>query len=187
MLDLVASPRQREFGLAKRDTLPRYCLECDVGFACHGGCPKHRFTTAPDGEPGLHYLCPRYKAFFGHIRPATAAMCQLLQAGRAPSELVSQCAAEDSRRPQRPPPLRIRPQMETVPPAHAWWLTAVSNTETIAPSSRSQRQVLPAAIFCCASLRAAFSACTWWPSASPTAFWRARVTAGSTFPAAERG
>ena len=103
MLDLVASPRQREFGQAKRDTLPRYCLECDVGFACHGGCPKDRFTTAPDGEPGLHYLCPRYKAFFGHIRPATAAMCQLLQAGRAPSEPVSQCAAEDSRRGRNDP------------------------------------------------------------------------------------
>lgn len=98
MLDLVASPRQREFGQAKRDTLPRCCLECDVGSACHGGCPKDRFSTAPDGEPGLHCLCPRCKAFFGHIRPAAAAICQLLRAGRAPSELVSRYAAEDSRR-----------------------------------------------------------------------------------------
>jgi uncharacterized protein len=37
MLELVASPRQRQFGLDKRDTLPRYCRECDVRFACHGG------------------------------------------------------------------------------------------------------------------------------------------------------
>ena len=34
MLELVSSERQREFGLAKRDTLPRYCRECDVRFAC---------------------------------------------------------------------------------------------------------------------------------------------------------
>jgi uncharacterized protein len=82
------TPQQTEFGLAKRDTLPKFCLECDVRFACHGGCPKDRFTRAPDGEPGLHYLCPSYKAFFGHIRPAMEAMCQLLRAGRAPLELV---------------------------------------------------------------------------------------------------
>jgi uncharacterized protein len=40
LLDLIASPRQEQFGRAKRDTLPRYCLDCDVRFACHGGCPK---------------------------------------------------------------------------------------------------------------------------------------------------
>ncbi|MGE5292956.1 MAG: SPASM domain-containing protein [Micromonosporaceae bacterium] len=96
--DLVAAPAQQEFGRAKRDTLPRYCLDCDVRFACHGGCPKDRFTATPDGEPGLHYLCPSYKAFFGHIRPAMAAMCELLRADRAPSELVRQYAAADSRR-----------------------------------------------------------------------------------------
>ena len=92
MIDLVVLPQQREFGQAKRDTLPRFCLECDVRFACHGGCPKDRFTTTPDGEPGLHYLCPSYKAFFGHIRPAMGAMCELLRAGRAPSEMVDRYA-----------------------------------------------------------------------------------------------
>lgn len=79
-------------------------------FACHGGCPKDRFTTTPDGftttpdgEPGLHYLCPSYKAFFGHIRPAMDAMCQLLRAGLALSELVNRYAAEDSRRGRNDP------------------------------------------------------------------------------------
>jgi serine-type anaerobic sulfatase-maturating enzyme len=98
LLDLVALPQQQEFGQAKRDTLPGYCRRCDVRFACHGGCPKDRFATTPDGEPGLHYLCPSYKAFFGHIRPAMDAMCALLRAGRAPSELVARYAADDSRR-----------------------------------------------------------------------------------------
>ncbi len=103
LLDLVASPRQREFGQAKRDTLPQYCLDCEVRFACHGGCPKDRFTTTPDGEPGLHYLCSSYKAFFGHIGPAMTAMCALLQADRAPSELVARYAAEDAQRGRNDP------------------------------------------------------------------------------------
>jgi uncharacterized protein len=98
MIDLIVLPEQRAFGQAKRDTLPGYCRECDVRFACHGGCPKDRFTTTPDGEPGLHYLCPSYKTFFGHVRPAMDAMCELLRAGRAPAELVARNAAEDRRR-----------------------------------------------------------------------------------------
>ena len=57
MIELVASPPQVKFGLDKRDTLPRYCRECDVRFACHGECPKNRFILTPDGDPGLNYLC----------------------------------------------------------------------------------------------------------------------------------
>jgi serine-type anaerobic sulfatase-maturating enzyme len=64
LAQLVASPRQRQFGLDKRQTLPQYCLDCDVRFACHGGCPKDRFTVTPAGELGLNYLCARYKDFF---------------------------------------------------------------------------------------------------------------------------
>jgi len=58
MLELIASDTQRQFGLAKRDTLPRYCRECPVRFACHGECPKDRFINTPDGEPGLNYCAP---------------------------------------------------------------------------------------------------------------------------------
>ncbi len=67
MIELVASPQQITFGLDKRDTLPRYCLACDVRFACHGECPKNRFVLTPDGDPGLNYLCAGFKAFFHHI------------------------------------------------------------------------------------------------------------------------
>jgi uncharacterized protein len=103
MIDLIALPKQRAFGEAKRDSLPRYCLECDVRFACHGGCPKDRFATTPDGEPGLHYLCPSYKAFFGHVRTAMDEMVELLRADRAPSEVVGRYAARDARRGRNDP------------------------------------------------------------------------------------
>jgi uncharacterized membrane protein len=49
------------------------------------------------------------------------------------------------------------------------------------------RQPPVSAIFCCASAMAPLRALTWWPSASPTALVRARVTAGSTLAAAECG
>jgi uncharacterized protein len=88
MIELIASDQQRQFGLDKRETLPQYCLDCEVRFACHGGCPRNRFTQTPDGEPGLNYLCPSYKAFFQHIDPAMKLMSRLLKQDRAPSEIV---------------------------------------------------------------------------------------------------
>ena len=97
MAELVASDRQRAFGLAKRDALPRYCVDCDVRFACHGGCPKDRFIETPDGEAGLNYLCAGYKAFFHHVDRPMRGMAELLSQGRAPSELVARYAAEDAR------------------------------------------------------------------------------------------
>ncbi len=86
MDQLIASDKQRAFGEAKRDTLPQYCLDCDVRFACHGGCPRNRFRSTPDGEEGLNYLCPSYKSFFGHVDEPMRVMSSLLHAGRAPSE-----------------------------------------------------------------------------------------------------
>jgi uncharacterized protein len=103
MLDMVMSPQQLAFGQAKRDTLTRYCLDCDVRFACHGGCPKDRFATSPYGEPGQHYLCPSYKAFFHHVRKPMEAMCDLLRADRAPSELMAVYASEDTKRGRNDP------------------------------------------------------------------------------------
>jgi uncharacterized protein len=103
MLDLVSSPRQREFGAAKRDTLPRFCQECDVRFACHGGCPKDRFVTTPDGDPGLNYLCGGYKDFFHHIDQSMQTMCELLRHDRAPSEIMRAYAVRDARRGRNDP------------------------------------------------------------------------------------
>lgn len=86
---MVESPRQLQFGRDKQSTLPQYCRDCTVRFACHGECPKHRFMTTPAGEPGLNYLCPSYKQFFQHIDPCMRAMGQLLQEGRAAADIMA--------------------------------------------------------------------------------------------------
>ena len=95
MLDLVVSDQQRRFGQDKLDTLPKYCLECDVRFACHGGCPKDRFITTPDGEPGLNYLCAGYKAFFTHVNKPMQIMADLLRRGRYADEVMGILAGEE--------------------------------------------------------------------------------------------
>jgi uncharacterized protein len=103
MLDLVASQQQVQFGLDKRDALPQFCLDCDVRFACHGGCPKDRFIHTPEGEPGLNYLCPGFKAFFHHVDPAMRFMGVRLRVGLAPSDIVDRYAADDARRGRNEP------------------------------------------------------------------------------------
>jgi len=85
---LVHSDRQKAFGNDKHDLLPRMCRECEVRFACNGECPKHRFLTTPDGEPGLNYLCAGYKYFFNHIDPHMRFMAAELRAGRPPANIM---------------------------------------------------------------------------------------------------
>jgi uncharacterized protein len=103
MLELVASQQQVQFGLDKRDTLPQYCLDCDVRFACHGGCPKDRFIQTPTGDPGLNFLCAGFKDFFHHVDGPMRIMGELLHQNRAPSEIVQLYAAEDARRGRNDP------------------------------------------------------------------------------------
>ena len=134
MLELVASQQQRQFGLDKRDTLPRYCLECDVRFACHGGCPKDRFISTPDGEPGLNYLCAGYKAFFHHVdRPMRFMAEQLAPRRRAGRDHAALRRRGRAARPQRPLHLRLRPQVEALPRRRA---RAVRPVVSGAPSPR---------------------------------------------------
>ncbi|MCK4820726.1 SPASM domain-containing protein, partial [bacterium] len=88
LVDLITSDKQRRFGLDKLNTLPMYCRECTVRFACHGGCPKNRFIETPGGEPGLNYLCAGYKAFFQHIDQPMRTMATLLRRNQAPAEIM---------------------------------------------------------------------------------------------------
>lgn len=101
--DLVDSPQQQKFGQDKRDTLPRYCRDCDVRFACNGECPKHRFLTTPDGEPGLNYLCAGYKKFLHHIDPAMTTMAQLLRQGYPAAEIMNIIPQQEARQRQAQP------------------------------------------------------------------------------------
>lgn len=98
MLQLVDSPQQRAFGQAKLDTLPAYCRSCDVRFACNGGCPKDRFLTTPDGEPGLHYLCEGYQQFFRHVDEPMRVMASLLRRGQDATGVRDWYAQADARR-----------------------------------------------------------------------------------------
>lgn len=93
---LANGDQQRKFGRHKLDSLPKQCRECDVRFACHGGCPKDRFIETADGEPGLNYLCDGYKAFFRHVDGPMKEMTELLARGRPPAEVMR------SRRTTRP-------------------------------------------------------------------------------------
>jgi uncharacterized protein len=94
--ELVNSEPQHRFGEAKETTLPRYCRECDVRFACNGECPKHRFATTPDGEPGLNYLCAGYKIFFHHVDPYMRFMAAELAARRPPANVMRWMAEREA-------------------------------------------------------------------------------------------
>jgi len=88
LTDLAKSQKQFDFGIDKRNTLPRYCLTCDVRWACHGECPKHRIISTPDGKPGLNYLCEGYKMFFHHVEPYMEFMAKELKSKRAPANVM---------------------------------------------------------------------------------------------------
>jgi uncharacterized protein len=88
--DMMTSPEQHKF-----DALPKYCLECEVRFACNGECPKHRFMRTPDGEPDLNYLCPAYKRIFKHMDPYMRIMAELVRSGRQASHVMEVIAEQD--------------------------------------------------------------------------------------------
>ena len=92
--EMVGSQQQFEFGQHKRDSLPQYCLDCEVRFVCNGGCPKNRFIQTPDGEDGLNYLCAGYRHFFNHIRRPMELMTAELHANRPPANVMLTLARE---------------------------------------------------------------------------------------------
>ena len=67
--DLAFSSVQKEFGMNKRNSLPKQCQDCDYLTLCWGECPKNRLIKARDGEPGLNYLCSGLFHFYQHISP----------------------------------------------------------------------------------------------------------------------
>lgn len=96
LAQMVGSQQQQRFGAAKETTLPQYCRSCAVRFACNGECPKNRFITTPDGEPGLNYLCAGYKQFFSHVDEPMRMMAQLLRQGREAADVSAILARREA-------------------------------------------------------------------------------------------
>ncbi|MCL1043861.1 anaerobic sulfatase maturase [Shewanella electrodiphila] len=67
LADMAFSEKQQSFGLAKSRGINSQCSQCEYQFACYGECPKNRFISSRDGEPGLNYLCAGWKKFFAYI------------------------------------------------------------------------------------------------------------------------
>jgi len=86
--EMVQSRAQCAFGMAKHESLPSCCQECPVLPACQGECPKRRFLQAPDGSPGLNYLCAAYKRFLTHAAPYFEAIDRLRRTGRPASDIM---------------------------------------------------------------------------------------------------
>ncbi|WP_312240234.1 anaerobic sulfatase maturase [Pantoea sp.] len=82
------------FGRAKSETLTQECLQCKYRFACHGGCPKHRFAISMSGQLGHNYLCAGYKHFFKHIGREMNLMRDLMAAGY-PADIIMQILARE--------------------------------------------------------------------------------------------
>jgi uncharacterized protein len=118
LIELITSPQQVKFGQDKKDSLPRYCRECKVRFACHGECPKNRFLKTPDGEDGLNYLCAAYKDFFTHIDSSMKIMAQLLKERRFADEIMQLSAAEKEILLARSSPVAVEGQT-FVPGSHS--------------------------------------------------------------------
>ena len=129
MLELVASPRQRKFGQDKFDTLTRFCLDCDVRFACNGGCPKDRFAVSGLRRAGPALPVPELQGVLPPRRGADGHHGRI--AAGEPGPRGAHAVVRGPRRaarPQRTLPLRRRPQMETLPRCPAGPLTGYRAT-----------------------------------------------------------
>ena len=78
---MVFSEKQKQFSMAKFNTLPTRCRQCKFLFACNGECPKNRLIRTPEGEPGLNYLCSGLQKFWHHIDREAQELCRRIAKG----------------------------------------------------------------------------------------------------------
>ncbi len=98
---LALLEKQMKFGYDKRNSLPRFCQECEYRFACHGECPKNRISLTPDGEKGLNYLCPAFKKFFAHVHPYMQYMGDQLEKKQSPANVMNWVRYLDGKKQQK--------------------------------------------------------------------------------------
>ncbi len=84
LTSIKESVANRAFGLAKSANLAKKCVVCRWRFACHGGCPKHRFKFDDDSQNEYHYLCASYAMYFAHTSLKMAQMVSLISRGKPP-------------------------------------------------------------------------------------------------------
>ncbi len=80
--EIYLGQKRFDFGMDKRSTLPRECLNCEYYTLCKGECPKHRFEPVSSGEGKRNTLCEGFKLFFKHTQPYMKYMRDLLAAGK---------------------------------------------------------------------------------------------------------
>ena len=93
--ELLEKPALRTFGNNKRDTLPKYCRDCEVLSLCNGGCPKDRFIKTPDGEAGLNYLCAGLKQYFSYTAPFLRRMGEMWRTQGSIDGLMTELKKKD--------------------------------------------------------------------------------------------
>ncbi|WP_300514297.1 anaerobic sulfatase maturase [Aliiroseovarius sp.] len=86
--EMLWTDRQAEFGQDKLTGLTAQCQACQFRFACNGGCPKHRFAKARDGEAGHNYFCESYTMFFHHAGARVREMARLVAQGRPATDAM---------------------------------------------------------------------------------------------------
>lgn len=84
--EMLDSDANRLFGQSKQPVAPE-CINCDVKFACHGGCPKDRISHSSRGVAELNYFCSSYQTFFRYTEPYMLMMKSLLNEGYSPSDI----------------------------------------------------------------------------------------------------
>lgn len=87
-MQLVKSKQQMEFGEVKNKKLSEKCRNCEVLFACRGGCPKQRFVQYQGDNLPTNYLCEGYKKYYTHIHRYMKAMVQLIENGLPASKVM---------------------------------------------------------------------------------------------------
>lgn len=88
LIEMLYGPQQKEFAKMKIQQLPGQCKECQWLRMCHGECPKNRFASTADGEPGLNYLCDGYRRFFSHAAPYMDYMARQLSQEQPPANVM---------------------------------------------------------------------------------------------------
>ncbi len=114
LLTLVNPPQQRRFGQDKHDSLPRYCRECDVRFACHGGCRRTDSLKRTTESLGSTTCAPASRRSSA-TSTGRCASCPPARPGPGATRRHG-CLRRRRRaaRPQRPVHLRQRPKMEAL-------------------------------------------------------------------------